>query len=67
MHGYGYDPLRDFYEYHSYWFPLGSVIVYGLLVQPKVVALRHCVLLKVLRLIGVAKSDFALGLPIRPG
>jgi hypothetical protein len=27
VYGCDYDPLRDFHEYHSYWSPLGSVIV----------------------------------------
>jgi hypothetical protein len=67
MHGCGYDPLRDFYEYHSYWFFLGSVIIYELLMQPEVVTLRHHMLLKVLKLVRVSMSDFALGLLTRCG
>jgi hypothetical protein len=52
MHGCGYDPLRDFYEYHFYWFFLGSVIIYELLMQSEIVTLRHHMLLKVLKFVG---------------
>jgi len=55
VHGCGNDPLRDFYNYHFY----------SLFVQPVVVALRHCVLLMVLRLVGVARSYFFIELPTR--
>jgi hypothetical protein len=55
VHGCGNDPLRDFYNYHFY----------SLFVQPVVVALRHCVLLRVLRLVGVARSYFFIELPTR--
>jgi hypothetical protein len=67
MQGCGYDLLRDFYEYHPYWFSLGSVIIYELLMQPEVVTLRHHMLLKVSKLVGVSMSDFALGLPTQHG
>ena len=33
--------------------------------QPMVVALKHCVLLRVLKLVGVARSDFSIELPTR--
>ena len=35
--------------------------------QPEVVTLRHHMLLKVLKLVGVPMSDFALGLPTQQG
>ena len=69
MHGcrdYASDPLRNSCDFHSSWSPLGSVIIYGLLVQLMVVVLKHYVLLRVLRLVGVKMFDFSLELPILP-
>jgi hypothetical protein len=40
--------------------------MYGLLVQLMVVVLKHYVLLRVLRLVGVKMFDFSLELPILP-
>lgn len=65
-HNYASDPLRNSCDCHSSWSSLGSVIIYGLLVQLMVVVLKHCVLLRVLRLVGVKMSDFSLELPVLP-
>jgi len=51
VHGCDNDPLRDFHEYHSYWSPLGSVIVSRVYYAVVVMTLRYFVLLRVLRLV----------------
>jgi hypothetical protein len=61
------DPLRNSCECYYYWSYLGSVIVYELLVELVAMMLKLCVLLKVLRLVRVTMSDFALRSPTRSG
>lgn len=55
---------RDSHECHFAWSSLGNVIIYGCQVRPLAMKLGHCVLMRVSKLVGVARSDFVIGLPI---
>jgi len=60
------DTLKDSYKCHYTLSPLSSIIVYGHRVRSIAMALRCCVLLRVSKLVRVARYDFFFGLPTQP-